>query len=115
MHRILRLRRGNAAVTSTFVGRAGEVTIDTTNQVLVVHDGITPGGWPQGGQGSLVLPIASPTVLGGIKIGSGLNIDGNGVVTVNTASIGNLSIDNQTINGTVVDGNGVALGVVPSR
>jgi hypothetical protein len=43
--------------------------------------------------------------LGGIKIGTGLNIDGNGVVTVNTASIGNLSITDQTINGTVVNGN----------
>ena len=46
MHRILRLRRGNTAVTSTFVGAAGEVTIDTTKQTLVVHDGTTPGGHP---------------------------------------------------------------------
>jgi hypothetical protein len=105
VHKILRLRRGNSAVTSTFVGKAGEVTIDTTNNVLVVHDGFTPGGWPQGGGGNVSIPIASSTVLGGIKIGTGLNIDGNGVVTVNTASIGNLSITDQTINGTVVNGN----------
>ena len=111
MHRVLRLRRGNSTVTSTFVGKAGEVTIDNTKHVLVVHDGVTPGGWPQVGEGSLILPIASATVLGGIKIGSGLNIDGNGVVTVNTASIGNLSIDNQTINGTVVNGN---IGIAPN-
>lgn len=30
------------------------------------------------------LPIATPTVLGGIKLGTGLNIDVNGVVSVNT-------------------------------
>ena len=105
MHKILKLRRGNTATTNTFVGSNGEVTIDTDKHVLVVHDGTTPGGWPQAAASSLTLPIASPTVLGGIKIGTGLNIDGNGVVTVNTASIGNLSIDNQTINGTVINGN----------
>ena len=105
MHKILKLRRGNTATTNTFVGSNGEVTIDTDKHVLVVHDGTTPGGWPQLSQGTLVLPIASATTIGGIKIGSGLNIDGNGVVTVSSASIGNLSIDNQTINGTVVNGN----------
>lgn len=35
-----------------------------------------------GGGGGYVLPTASATVLGGIKIGSGLTIDGNGVVSV---------------------------------
>lgn len=47
MHRILKFRRGNTAVTSTFVGASGEVTIDTSRNLLVVHDGVTPGGHPQ--------------------------------------------------------------------
>lgn len=47
MPKILKLRRGNAAATSTFVGSSGEVTINTTSNVLIVHDGITPGGHPQ--------------------------------------------------------------------
>ena len=47
MPKILKLRRGNADATSTFVGSSGEVTINTTSNVLVVHDGITPGGHPQ--------------------------------------------------------------------
>lgn len=31
---------------STFVGRVGEITIDTTNNRIQVHDGVTAGGWP---------------------------------------------------------------------
>jgi hypothetical protein len=38
------------------------------------------------GGGSYTLPIASDTILGGIKIGSGLSIDGNGVVTAEGGS-----------------------------
>lgn len=41
----LRLRRGNTAATSTFVGAEGEVTVNTTKDSLVVHDGVTAGGF----------------------------------------------------------------------
>lgn len=34
------------------------------------------------------LPVASPTRLGGIKLGTGLNIDENGVVSVVTTFLG---------------------------
>ena len=46
------LRRGTAAQTATFTGALAEVTVDTTNNVLVVHDSITPGGWPTIGANS---------------------------------------------------------------
>lgn len=39
-------RRGTTAEHATFIGRAGEVTVDTDKNVLVVHDGVTPGGFP---------------------------------------------------------------------
>lgn len=42
----LKLRRGTTAQHSTFTGAEGEVTVDTTKDVLVVHDGTTPGGNP---------------------------------------------------------------------
>ncbi len=38
-----------------------------------------------------VLPTASPTTLGGIKIGSGLAIDVNGIVTVTASGVTNLT------------------------
>jgi len=41
-----KLRRGTTAQHSTFTGAEGEVTVDTTKDTLVVHDGVTPGGKP---------------------------------------------------------------------
>lgn len=38
------LRRGNSAVSSTYTGPLGEITLDTTWRTLRIHDGITPGG-----------------------------------------------------------------------
>lgn len=43
----VKLRRGTTAEHSTFTGAAGEVTVDTDKNVLVVHDGSTAGGNPQ--------------------------------------------------------------------
>lgn len=40
----LRLRRGNTTQTSAFTGALGEVTVDTDKYILVLHDGVTPGG-----------------------------------------------------------------------
>lgn len=38
-------RRGSAAQTASFTGALGEITVDTTNKVVVVHDGATAGGF----------------------------------------------------------------------
>lgn len=47
MARQVQLRRGTAAQHSSFTGAAGEVTVDTDDDRLVVHDGATAGGIPQ--------------------------------------------------------------------
>jgi hypothetical protein len=41
----LRLLRGNTAASSTFLGFSGELTVNTDDWTLYVHDGITPGGF----------------------------------------------------------------------
>jgi len=46
MSKQVQFRRGTTAQTSTFTGAVGEVTVDTTKDVLVVHDGATAGGFP---------------------------------------------------------------------
>lgn len=38
------IRRGTAAENDAFVGAAGEMTLDTTNNEIRVHDGTTAGG-----------------------------------------------------------------------
>ena len=40
----LQLRKGTATEHNTFTGALGEVTVDTTNKTLRVHDGSTIGG-----------------------------------------------------------------------
>ena len=42
----VRRRRESAAFLSGFVGAQGELIVDTTNNRVQVHDGVTPGGWP---------------------------------------------------------------------
>lgn len=46
MAKQVQLRSGTTTEHSTFTGAVGEVTVDTTKDVLVVHDGTTAGGFP---------------------------------------------------------------------
>ncbi len=46
MSKQIQLRRGTAAQHSSFTGAVGEITVDTTNSTLRVHDGKTVGGVP---------------------------------------------------------------------
>lgn len=46
MSRQIQLRRGTTAEHSAFTGAVGEVTVDTTKDTAVVHDGSTVGGFP---------------------------------------------------------------------
>lgn len=39
-------RRGTTTEHSTFTGLQGELTVDTTKETVVVHDGVTQGGYP---------------------------------------------------------------------
>ena len=46
MSRQIQIRRGTATEHENFTGAIGEVTMDTTNKTLRVHDGTTAGGIP---------------------------------------------------------------------
>jgi len=41
----VQFRRGTTGETSTFTGAIGEVTVDTSVNTCVIHDGSTPGGF----------------------------------------------------------------------
>jgi hypothetical protein len=45
MPTILQLRRGTTTEHASFTGAEGEITVDTTKDTLVVHDGSTAGGF----------------------------------------------------------------------
>jgi hypothetical protein len=46
MSTAVQLRRGTTSEHSTFTGAVGEVTVDTTKDTIVVHDGVLAGGHP---------------------------------------------------------------------
>jgi hypothetical protein len=75
MSKIVQWKRGNTTVSSTYTGFEGEITVDTDNWTLYVHDGVTTGGHLIGSQ------------------------------PANIANIGNLSIIDQTISGTIENAN----------
>lgn len=45
MPTILQLRRGTTTEHASFTGAEGEVTVNTTKDTLVIHDGSTQGGF----------------------------------------------------------------------
>ena len=44
MSKQIQIRRGTAAEHENFIGALGEITVDTTNKTIRVHDGETVGG-----------------------------------------------------------------------
>jgi len=88
--------RNNGANVATFVGQAGRLFYDGVTGVLKISDGITPGG------SNIQLPVATTTLLGGIKAGPGANVSIDGTLTIDTAGlplgIGNISIVDNIIS-----------------
>ena len=77
MAKQLQLRKGTAAEHSTFTGADGEVTVDTTNKTLRVHDGTTVGGTRLATfTGGLIpaaqLPAATTSTQGIVKLNNSL-------------------------------------------
>lgn len=46
MTKQVQFRRGTTSEHSTFVGALAEITVDTDQDLAIVHDGTTAGGWP---------------------------------------------------------------------
>ena len=65
MATVLQLRRGSAVENNAFTGALGEVTVDTTNDTLRVHDGSTAGGFT-------LVNVSASQVLSNKTIGSNL-------------------------------------------
>jgi hypothetical protein len=99
-------RRGNTAQHASFTGLAGEITIDTEKNTVVVHDGTTAGGFPLAtaseiqalGGADITAVIAGSGLTGGASSGNATvslnyeNLAGNLVPSANnTYSLGSAS------------------------
>jgi hypothetical protein len=74
----VQLRRGTTTQHSTFTGAIGEVTIDTTNDSLRVHDNVTAGGFETARADlSNIVSISNAklanSTISGVSLGSNLN------------------------------------------
>ena len=72
-------RRGTTTAHSTFTGLAGELTVDTTKNTVVVHDGSTAGG----------IPLSKQRATTGTTSGTTYTLalaDANNIVTTTSAS-----------------------------
>ena len=116
MAKLLKLRRGSTTQHSSFTGAEGEVTIDTTKDTAVVHDGAQAGGRPLAREDMNNVPAG--TILGtqlensGVTAGSygsssaipSITVDAQGLVTAaSTSAIDSTSIANGTSNVSVAN------------
>lgn len=111
----VQFRRGTTAEHSTFTGAEGEITVDTTKDTAVVHDGSTAGGFPLVKESS-VGTIASQnannvTITGGSITGiTDLAVADGGTGISSAGTSGNLL----TSNGTVWQSAALTTGQLPA-
>ena len=83
----VKLRRGTDTEHSSFTGAEGEVTVDTTNNTLRVHDNSTAGG----------IRLAKLSEVGGsgtvTSVDSGTGLTGGPITTSGTLSIASGGVD----------------------
>jgi hypothetical protein len=89
MPSILTFRRGTAAQNDAFTGSAGEITVDSTNGTIRVHDGVTAGG----------SQVATASTLGALA-----SLDTVDTAQIDDGAITNAKLANSsmTINGTTI-------------
>lgn len=119
----VQLRRGTTADTGSFTGAAGETTVDTTKNTLVVHDNIQLGGYPllredgvnsrlsPGSLGSCALKFANSINTGIYSPSQGsVALVSNGIAGLTMDSSGNATFSgNVTVTGTLDSSSIIAL------
>ena len=133
MAKLLRLRRGTDTQHTTFTGAEGEVTVNTTNDSLHVHDGTTAGGRELARADLSNLPagtidnadISSSAAIANSKLATSgvtagtygsssaipaITVNDRGIVTsATTSAIDSTSIANGTSNVSVANGGDITV------
>ena len=102
----VQFRRGTASQTLVFTGALGEITVNTTSNTLVVHDGMTPGGWPV--VGTLATQTLTNKTLSAATLTGTTTITGDLIPSANVTY--NLGSDSQRFKDLYLDGSTIYLG-----
>ena len=86
-------RKGTTAEHSTFTGAEAELTVDTTKDTVVVHDGSTVGGHPLQKQFPPIGSAAAPTYTFTGDTNTGIYSPGADQVAISTNGTGRLLVD----------------------
>jgi len=101
----VQFRRGTAAENDAFTGALAEVTVNTTDNTLRVHDGVTVGGFTMVGLAAtqtltnktLIAPDIGAATGTSLTVGTG-NISGGNINNNNTTGVGNIGTSTVTFN-----------------
>lgn len=88
MSKTVQLKRGNAAQNSTYTGAQGEVTVNTTSYTLIVHDGVTAGGYALPNYSNANVTAYLTTSTGNINAGK---ITANSISVTSVVQFANLT------------------------
>ena len=86
MAKQVKRRRGTTVEHDAFTGAVGEITVDTTANTVVVHDGVTLGGYPLGKADASNINLANR-----INVAELATIDGNAGWVLQTDGAGQIS------------------------
>lgn len=117
-------RRGTTAEHATFTGLEGEVTIDTTKDTAVIHDGVLAGGYPLAKENLANVTTSGLSSIDGASTASDdkffiYDQSATSLKTITRAelnnameqdALANVAITGGTINGTTIGGTTAAAG-----
>jgi len=112
----VQLRRGTAAQNNAFTGAIGEVSFDTTNNQLRVHDGSTAGGFKIGtgdfptGTANVALGNTALDSLDGSSPGGNNVAVGHNALTANTTASNNVAVGSGALATSTTATDNVAVG-----
>ena len=109
----IKRRRGTTSQHSTFTGLEGELTIDTTKDTVVVHDGATAGGFPLAKESGSAIAATSLSASGAFSANGGATLgDASGdALTINSSAVSipnGLNFDSNTL---VIDATNNNVGI----
>lgn len=121
----IQFRRGTTSEHSSFTGAVGEITVDTTKDTAVVHDGSTAGGIPLAKESDVISGVTASaaelnildgattttaeinyldiTSLGTTEASKAVTADANGVVTFDNGISEEYTAVTSTSNATTVN------------